>query len=157
VDPKDRLWILDTGSIEFGPTLSGGPKLVCVDLGRNEVTRTIRFPRDVALPDTYLNDVRFDLRKGKAGVAYITESSLTRANGIIVVDLDSGKSWRRLRGHASTLPEKDFLPFVEGRPLMNRPAKGKPSHLTIGSDGIAISADGKRLYYCPLASRRLYS
>jgi sugar lactone lactonase YvrE len=27
----------------------------------------------------------------------------------------------------------------------------------MGSDGIAISADGGRLYYCPLASRRLYS
>lgn len=27
----------------------------------------------------------------------------------------------------------------------------------MGSDGIAISADGSRLYYCPLASRRLYS
>ncbi|WP_211903833.1 SMP-30/gluconolactonase/LRE family protein [Ralstonia syzygii] len=29
--------------------------------------------------------------------------------------------------------------------------------MTIGSDGIAISADGERLYYCALASRRLYS
>jgi sugar lactone lactonase YvrE len=27
----------------------------------------------------------------------------------------------------------------------------------MGSDGIAISSDGDRLYYCPLASRRLYS
>jgi sugar lactone lactonase YvrE len=27
----------------------------------------------------------------------------------------------------------------------------------MGTDGIAISADGSRLYYCPLASRRLYS
>ncbi|MEA2526177.1 MAG: hypothetical protein QOF73_3404, partial [Thermomicrobiales bacterium] len=27
----------------------------------------------------------------------------------------------------------------------------------MGSDGIAISSDGARLYYCPLGSRRLYS
>jgi sugar lactone lactonase YvrE len=27
----------------------------------------------------------------------------------------------------------------------------------MGSDGIAISADGARLYYCPLGSRKLYS
>lgn len=27
----------------------------------------------------------------------------------------------------------------------------------MGADGIAISADGSRLYYCPLVSRRLYS
>jgi sugar lactone lactonase YvrE len=157
VDPRDRLWLLDTGSIEMGPTVPNGPKLVCVDLEKDRVVKTIRFPRDVALPATYLNDVRFDLRKGTAGIAYITDSSTQGANGIIVVDLDSGKSWRRLRGHGSTLPEMTFQPFVEGRPLMNRPEKGKPSRLSIGADGIAISSDGKRLYYCPLASRRLYS
>ena len=27
----------------------------------------------------------------------------------------------------------------------------------MGADGIAINADGSRLYYCPLGSRRLYS
>jgi sugar lactone lactonase YvrE len=27
----------------------------------------------------------------------------------------------------------------------------------MGSDGIAISSDGMRLYYCPLGSRKLYS
>jgi sugar lactone lactonase YvrE len=27
----------------------------------------------------------------------------------------------------------------------------------MGSDGIAISSDGTRLYYCPLGSRKLYS
>jgi sugar lactone lactonase YvrE len=27
----------------------------------------------------------------------------------------------------------------------------------MGADGIAISADGSRLFYCPLSSRRLYS
>src|SRR5947209_16492609 len=35
VDPKDRLWILDTGSIKMGPTAPGGPKLVGVDLKSN--------------------------------------------------------------------------------------------------------------------------
>lgn len=32
VDPADRLWILDTGSIEFQPTAYDCPKLVCVNL-----------------------------------------------------------------------------------------------------------------------------
>ncbi len=156
VDPDDRLWLLDTGSLEFGPTLPGGPKLVGIDLKTNKVFKTIAFPEDVALKTTYLNDVRFDLRRGKAGVAYITDSSLNGPNGLIVVDLDSGKSRRRLHDHPSTKADKDFMPIVEGRPLMNRPPGGKPSPLTIGADGIAISHDGKHLYYCPLASRRLY-
>jgi sugar lactone lactonase YvrE len=156
VDPADRLWILDTGSIEFGPVIPGGAKLVGVDVATNKVFKTIRFPDGVALKTTYLNDVRFDLRKGKAGVAYITDSSGNGPNAIIVVDLDSGKSRRRLNDHPSTKAAKDFLPIVEGRPLMERKPGQPPKHLSLGSDGIAISHDGKYLYYRPLCSRHLY-
>lgn len=156
VDPANRLWLLDTGSIEFGPTLPGGPKLVGVDLTSNQVFQTIRFPEDVALKTTYLNDVRFDLRQGKAGVAYITDSSQSGPNGLIVVDLETGESRRRLHDHPSTKADKNFLPIVEGRPLMTRPRSGKPQPMTTGADGVAISHDGKYLYFCPLSSRRFY-
>jgi sugar lactone lactonase YvrE len=156
IDPDDRLWMLDTGSVEFGPTMPGGPKLVGVDLKTNKVFQTVTFPRDVALETTYLNDVRFDLRRGKAGVAYITDSSVKGPNGIIVVDLATGRSVRRLHDHPSTKAVKKFLPIVEGRPLMNRPKGGEATHMTFGSDGIAIGDDGKYLYYCPLSSRHLY-
>ncbi|MEV1328123.1 L-dopachrome tautomerase-related protein [Micromonospora costi] len=159
VDPADRLWVLDTGSPLFQPTKPGGPKLVCVDLNTNSVTQVITFPADVALPTTYLNDVRFDLRRGPGGLAYITDSASTGPNGIIVVDLASGHSWRRLHDHPSTKAASahGFRPIVEGRPLMDRPPDGPPKQLTMGSDGIAISADGSRLYYCALVSRRLHS
>ncbi len=157
VDPRDRLWILDTGSVNFAPTQPGGPKLIGVDLPQNRIFKTITFPRQVALPTTYLNDVRFDLRRGKAGMAFITDSSDKGANGIIVVDLDSGSSWRRLNDHPSTKAVANFLPSVEGMPIMNRQPGKAPQPLKLGSDGIAISADGERLFYCPLASRRLYS
>jgi sugar lactone lactonase YvrE len=40
---------------------------------------------------------------------------------------------------------------------MIRPAKGKPQYVQVGADGIAISNDGKRLFYCPLSSLGLYS
>ena len=63
VDPADRLWILDTGSPLFQPTVYGGPKLICVDLTADKVSKEILFLQDVALPTTYLNDVRFDLRR----------------------------------------------------------------------------------------------
>ncbi|BAY09967.1 L-dopachrome tautomerase-related protein [Calothrix sp. NIES-2098] len=159
VDPSDRLWILDTGSPMFQPTHYGGPKLVCVDLTSNQVIKTILFPQDVALPTTYLNDVRFDLRRGAEGMAFITDSSGQGANGIIVVDLASGESWRKLHDHYSTKAEEpsSFLPVVEGRPFMERQPDGSTKPVKMGSDGIAISADGSRLYYCPLSSRRLYS
>jgi sugar lactone lactonase YvrE len=160
VDPADRLWVLDTGSPMFKPTKPGGPKLVCADLATDTVAQVITFDPAVARPSTYLNDVRFDLRRGVAGVAYITDSSDSGPNGIIVVDLASGESWRRLHDHPSTKAEplSSFRPIVEGRPFLERPGPGEePKALTMGSDGIAISADGARLYYCPLESRRWYS
>ena len=157
VDPQNRLWVLDTGSIDFAPVVEGGPKLVGIDLSTNKIVKTIRFPAEVVLPTTYLNDVRFDLTKGDAGVAYITDSSDTGPNGLIVVDLASGTSRRLLNNHPSTKAQRNFLPFVEGRPLMQRVPNEPPKYLNLGSDGIALSSDGGRLYYCPLASRRLYS
>jgi sugar lactone lactonase YvrE len=161
VDPADRLWILDTGSPMFESTEYGGPKLVCVDLKTNQVIKKILFPQNVALPTTYLNDVRFDLRRDKEGIAYITDSAQNGPNGIIVVDLASGESWRRLHDHPSTKAEdlRTFLPIVEGRPFLVKQQENRSSKLAanMGSDGIAISATGELLYYCPLASRRLYS
>lgn len=157
IDPQDRLWILDTGSIKFGSTSYGGPKLIGVDLKQNRIFKKILFPQDVTLKTTYLNDIRFDLRRGKAGMAFITDSSDKGPNGIIVVDLDSGRSWRKLNDHPSTKAVPNFLATVEGQPIMNRMPNQPPSSIKIGADGIAISADGERLFYCPLASRNLYS
>jgi len=160
VDPNDRLWILDTGSPLFRPTKYGGPKLICVDLETNKVIKKILFSQAVALPTTYLNDIRFDLRRGDEGMAFITDSSQKGSNGIIVVDLASGESWRKLNDHQSTKPEglQTFLPFVEGRPFLEQQQDGTVKHgASMGADGIAISSDGSRLFYCPLGSRRLYS
>ena len=93
---------------------------------------------------------------GRDGIAYITDSSPKGSNGLIVVDLDTGESRRRLHEHPSTRPDPQFLPIVEGQALLNRPPGGKPAHLPVGSDGIALSHDGRYLYWCALASRRLY-
>lgn len=145
VDPDDRLWVLDTGSPQFAGSSYGGPKLVAIDLHTNRIVRTILFPTSVVPSNSYINDIRFDLRRGAAGMAFITDSG--GQNGIIVVDLATGHSWRRLAGDPSTIPDKNFVSILDGQPIPNE----------IGSDGIAISADGERLYYSPLSSRRLAS
>ena len=157
VDDSDRLWALDTGSVNFGPPKPGAPKLVAIDLTNNQIVKTIRFKPDVCLPTTYLNDVRFDLKRGKEGMAFITDSSQNGPNGIIVVDLASGEAWRRLNDHPSTKAEPNFAPIVEGEPLMARQPGQPAAYMKIGSDGIAISQDKETLFYCPLASRHLYS
>jgi sugar lactone lactonase YvrE len=159
VDPHDRLWIVDTGNPGFAGVVAGGAKIVCVDLAKDRVVRSIPFPPEVALPTSYLNDVRFDLDRGAEGMAFITDSSNSGPNAIVVVDLASGQSWRRLHDHPTTKAEplRDFRPLVEGRPFLERGPDGTVGTTKVGADGIAISADGTRLYYCPLASRRLYS
>ncbi|PYX01804.1 MAG: gluconolaconase [Acidobacteria bacterium] len=153
----NRLWIVDTGSIGFGPTSPGGPKLIAVDLKTDQIVKKITFPADVALSTSYLNDVRFDLRRGAQGMAFLTDSTSSGPNGIVVVDLASGKSWRRLHDHPTTKPDPNFAPVVEGEILQMRLPGKPPAKFAVGSDGIAISPDGKTLYYCPLSSRHLYS
>ncbi|MCX5521460.1 major royal jelly family protein [Streptomyces bobili] len=155
VDGADRLWILDTGNPLFAGSSYGGPKLVAVDLRTDRIVRKILFPPEVVPANSYPNDVRFDLRRGAEGMAFVTDSG--GSNGIIVVDLATGRSWRRLTGHPSVLPDPDFVPVIDGQPFMVRPAGGEPTPYAVGSDGIALSADGTRLYYCPLSSRRLHS
>lgn len=157
VDALDRLWILDPAAPGFHTRIAGAAKLVAVDLASNKIVKTIVIPATVALDTTYLNDVRFDLRVGKAGVAYITDSSLSGPGGIIVVDLDSGRSWRKLTGHASTSVDTTFVPFVEGERLAQRAAGKAPQPFAVASDGIALSSDGATLFYSPLSSRHLYS
>ncbi|KAI8817506.1 major royal jelly protein-domain-containing protein [Fimicolochytrium jonesii] len=162
VDPLDRLWILDTGRPTINKTMQpasyGGPKLIAVALNNNTIVKTIFFPETVALPQSYLNDIRFDLRILTQGVAYITDSSDKGANGIVVVDLETGASWRRLDRHPSTLPTPSFVPSVSGLPIFLQPNASAPQgYMTDGSDGIALSSDGLRLFYTPLASRRIFS
>lgn len=157
IDSKDRLWALDTGSVKWSAPDQDKAKLVCYDLATNKAIQTIKFGPDVLLPTTYLNDVRFDLSRGKAGTAFITDSSRTGDGALIVVDLASGQSMRRLHNHVSCRPVSGFVPFVEGAPLMVLNRQGEKETLKVGCDGIAMGADGKNLYYCPLSSRKLYS
>ncbi|KAF2720967.1 major royal jelly protein [Polychaeton citri CBS 116435] len=166
IDSLDRLWILDTGRVLtpdgiLVPASPGGPKLVGVDLATDEVFQTIVFPSTVVYADSYLNDVRFDLRPNATssgrGVAYITDSSVEGRNGIVVVDLGTGDSWRHLDSNPTVHPLQQWVAFQWGVPLFSY-QPGKPfTHGLFGSDGIALSADGETLFWKAVASRYLYS
>ncbi|WP_296952707.1 L-dopachrome tautomerase-related protein [uncultured Massilia sp.] len=156
-DGRGRLWILDTAAPGFAAPKAGGAKLVAVDLKTDKVVKTVVFPPEVILPTTYVNDMRFDFRVGAAGVAYVTDSSLTGPGAIIVIDLATGKASRRLSGHPSTAPDPAFAARVDDKALAGTGADGKPQPFTVASDGIALSPDGETLYFCALSSRALYA
>lgn len=156
-DAKNRLWVLDTAAPGFQAPIAGGAKLVAIDLATNKVVRTLVLPDSAVLESTYLNDVRFDLRQGKEGVAYVTDSSTSGPGAILVVDLASGSATRRLSGHPSTAADPSFTPTIDGEPLKNRPAGGEEAPFRVAADGIALSSDGATLYYAALSSRRWYA
>ena len=47
-DESDSLWILDPAAPMLKETVKGGPKLVKVDLVKNEIVQTIPFSEQVA-------------------------------------------------------------------------------------------------------------
>ncbi|KAK5138009.1 hypothetical protein LTR08_005806 [Meristemomyces frigidus] len=168
IDPLDRAWVLDTGRVQtpngtLVPASYGGPKLVGINLTTNAIFQTIVFPTTVAYSDSYLNDVRFDLRPhlsgiaGGKGVAYITDSSSEGRNGLIVADLGTGESWRHLDGSPTVHPVQQWLAYNWGMPLYGTNVGRPLSYLAFGSDGIALSADGATLYWKAVSSRYLYS
>lgn len=156
-DGVGRLWVLDTGTLQGKGAVAGGGKLVAIDLASDAVVKTIVLPPDIMVPGTYLNDLRIDLRQGKGGVAYITDSNGAGPSGLIVVDLESGTAMRRLAGYATVLSDPDFSATIEGKPVVITKPDGKPQPWRVAADGIAISPDGATLYYCALTSRHFYA
>lgn len=156
-DGQERLWVLDTAAPKFSAPQPGGAKLVAIDLKSNKVVKTLVFPANVILPSTYVNDMRFDLRTGKEGTVYVTDSSVSGPGAIIVMDIATGKATRRLDGDVSTSADKRFIPTVEGEAMLARGADGTAKPFGVASDGIALSPDGQTLYFSPLSSRHLYA
>lgn len=140
----------------------GGPKLCAISLANNTVYRTYTFPADVHFPDSYLNDLRFDLRSNVSdttggGIAYLVDSSNEGRPGFIMVDLGTGESWRRLTQDPSVLRGAEDVPSYQGHPFYLR-QKGSPTQWQLeGLDGIQLSPDGKTMYYSPLSTNYLWS
>ena len=155
-DRDDTLWVLDAGIPEGeGVPVPGAAKILAIDIARDAVRRVIPLDAGVA-PDSSLNDLRVDVREGRA-LAYVTDQGQGGQGAILAIDLDTGRVTRRLAGHASTASQPGLVKFVEDRPVMQRKGDAPARSPTGGANGIAISPDGARLYYAPLMSRRLYA
>jgi len=128
---------------DAGAPLGEGPYA----LASNKVEQVIKFGEDVALQGSYLNDVRFH---PDGRTAFITDSGAR--GSILVVDLVKGTGHSRLDGHPSTQPDKGVEVTVEGRKLVRPDGRA----LQVAVDGLALSNDGKTLYFQPLTGRTLY-
>ncbi|KAF2232629.1 hypothetical protein EV356DRAFT_430272, partial [Viridothelium virens] len=166
----ETLWVLDTGrptimNAQGVPTMPygqpGGPKVIGISLNNDTVYATYTFPSDVHYPDSYMNDIRFDLRSNVTssgqGIAYIVDSSNEGRPGFIMLDLGTGDSWRRLSQDASVLRVDQDVPSYQGHPFYQNTLGSPIGHLQEGLDGIQLSPDGKTIYYSPLTGNYLYS
>jgi sugar lactone lactonase YvrE len=146
-DGRGSLWILDPAAPNSEKIVEGGPKLVQVNLKTNQVERVYPIGADVAGAASYLNDVRLS---PDGRFAYMTDSGLP--GGLVVANLEDGKAWRVLSGDPATAMEKDVVVMVDGKPL-RRPDGRQPM---FNADGIALSPDGKTLYWQALTGKTLY-
>lgn len=147
-DPKGNLWVLDPAAPAMATVVKDGPKLVEIDLKTDRPARTIAFDETVAPQGSYLNDVRFS---PDGRTAYLTDSGARGA--LVVVDLDSGKARRLLDGDPTTMPDKSVTVSADGQPLRRPDGRG----VEFAADGIALSVDGRTLYWQAIKGKTLYS
>lgn len=153
-DSHGNLWIIDDGKIKGEPIPAGGAKVVGIDPATGQIIATVVL-KDALLPGSHMNDLRVDLTHGQKGVAYITDSSFDGHPALVVVDIATGQQRRVLDNTISVLPDTGYQTVLDGRVLHYDPSH--PTFPAGGADGITLSADSSRVYYAPLASRRLYS
>lgn len=146
-DGRGKLWVLDPAAPAQSLLIAGGAKLVAIDLASDTVAQTILFDEDAAPQGSYLNDVRFSI-DGK--FAFITDSGVQGA--LLVVDLASGKATRVLDGDPTTQVKKGLVVEADGKPLLRPDGRG----VEFSADGIAISSDGKYLYWQAIKGDTLY-
>jgi sugar lactone lactonase YvrE len=146
-DGRGSVWVVDPAAPAVDGLVPGGPKLVRIDLATDRVAQVIKFGQDVAIPGSYLNDVRFS-KDGK--FAFLTDAG--QRGALVVVDLAAGRARRVLDGHPSTQPEKSVVVSTDGKPL--RYPDGRP--VLFAADSIALSSDGAWLYWKPLTGTTLY-
>lgn len=146
-DGRGNLWVVDPAAPGQGYVVPGGAKLVRIDLATNRVAQVIRFDERVAPLSSYINDVRFS---ADGRQAYLTDAGAKGA--LIVVDLASGRARRVLDGHPSTQPEKGVVVKTDGQELRRPDGRG----VEFAADSIALSPDGRHLYWKALTGRTLY-
>jgi len=136
----DTIWCVDQGSVsagvfpaEYAVPQTGAQKLVQLDSKSGAILRIIRFDDTILPPGAQMNDLRFHGNK-----MYISDSGL---GGIIIHDLQSGKTVRRLSGKKALLASAAKVPAILAH------IKGGDVFHPPNSDMIEITSEGKWLYW----------
>ncbi len=136
----DTVWCVDQGSLSpgiFGPDYAtpapGAQKIVELDPHSGSILKILRFDEDILPPGSQMNDLRFH-----GNFMYVTDSGL---GGLIVHDMATGKTIRRLSGQSVVKASKTNIPNI----LAN--IKGSQRFVPPNSDMVEVTADGKWIYW----------
>lgn len=136
---ENTLYVLDTRNPLFKGVI-GNPVIYAFDLSSNKLSKIYTINEDSFHKESYINDLRVDKKNGKI---YFTDSGHA---GLVVLDIDSGESFRVLDNHVSTLADADHLTFKNG--IWKN---------TVHSDGIALDTQNDMLYIHALTGYNLYA
>jgi sugar lactone lactonase YvrE len=160
VDESDHLWMLDTGTLQFGkPPVPGAPKLLEVDLASDKIVRTVQLPAEALVANSALKDFRLDFNRGRDGVAFITDSA-PNAEALIVLDLATRRTVRRLVGSPTVSAHPGRTAIVGYEPLL---VSGDGNHQEgstpwlVGLNALELSADNETVCFSAFTGRRLYA
>ena len=136
IDTSGIMWIIDKGDGVCPP------KIVLLDLKKNgKEIMSVDVPDNIAGNTSFMNDIALDTSRQ---IAYISDADATDP-GIIAFDYKNRKFYRF---EDSTLDKED-----DYRLNIN----GKQYNMTAAVDGIALSPDRSRVFYCPLTGAHMYS
>ena len=152
-DSKGNIWLIDDGKRAGTDSIPEGAAKVVGFTSDGNVLASVPISSPVLRQDMHLNDLRIDLKHGKKGMAYITNSSFGTTPSLVVVDIATGQAREVLAGHYSTAIQEGYVAFLEGEARAYH--KENVTLPSGGANGIALV--GNRLYWTPITGRGLYS
>ena len=143
IDSRNRMWVLDMGYTAADKEApAGGQKLVVIDLDTGQELRRFALDGVADAKGSFLNDLAIDEVNE---VAHLTDSGVRggpdNPTGIIVYDYRANAARRVLHRDASTRNDPGRPLVVQGAPVF----PGNP--LQVGVNGVALSPDGRTLYW----------
>ncbi len=141
----EHLWALDAGQSFSGEQNESHIKLLKVNLKNADVEQVYHF-EDLDKSASALNDVRIDETRQRA---YFSDP---RQAALVVLDLQSGKSLTRLKGHPSMLATDGYVLYLDGVDVVTPSGSAFRSNV----NGIAFTRDNRYFYYRAINQERLY-